>query len=330
MMSWHDRWHTGHPVFALLLPLSLLFTLLILIRRLGYRLGLLSVWRAPVPVIVVGNLSVGGTGKTPLTLALVDHLKRAGWRPGIVSRGHGGQTVYPARVQITDAARHVGDEPLLLARRSGVPVVVDPRRAQAVRHLLATSDCNVVICDDGLQHYALARDLEIAVLDGARGLGHGWLLPAGPLREPRARLARCDFRVCNGAWTAAGTPPTDLVSADLVPGIWQPVSSGTSVTAPPQPGTTVRAIAAIGNPVRFFSLLERLGYRVLPQAFPDHHAYAAADLRSALPHPLVMTEKDAVKCAGIAPANSWYLPVQAELPDTFWQAVLARLASWRP
>lgn len=338
MTTWHDRWHAGHPLFLVLLPLAALFAAVVALRRLAWRHGWLSAWRAPVPVIVVGNLTVGGTGKTPLTLALVERLQAAGWRPGIVSRGYGGSTTYPAQVSAAALAAEVGDEPLLLARRTNVPVVVDPLRARGVRALLAATDCNVVLCDDGLQHYALARDIELVVIDGQRGLGSGWPLPAGPLREPASRLAEADFVVVNGDWQAPGCAPAGAHVLRLQPGHWQPVPANASCSLdaadmmpePPRPGDTVHAIAGIGNPGRFFSLLQRLGYHVLPQAFPDHHAYTAEDLRRQPPHPLVMTEKDAVKCAGIAPAECWYLPVRAELPDAFWSALLARLDSWRP
>lgn len=335
---WAERWHDGHPLFLLLLPLSLLFAAVAGLRRTAYRLGWLTAWRAPVPVIVVGNVSVGGTGKTPLTLALVEHLRQQGWRPGIVSRGYGGQAKrYPQSVRADSDAAAVGDEPLLLARRAGAPIVIDPLRVRGVQHLLAHSDCNVVICDDGLQHYALARSIEIAVVDGQRGLGSGWLLPAGPLREPASRLQSVDFVVVNGIASAATATllPASAVSMTLAPAAWQPVSGGavaspvSEVCASVPTSGPVHAIAGIGHPPRFFAMLAAQGFQVMPHAFPDHHAYAADDLRFSPPAPLVMTEKDAVKCAGIAPPDSWYVPVQAILPDNFWQALDQRLALWR-
>lgn len=326
MTSWAERWHDGHWLFQPLRPLSWLFAVITAARRLAYARGWLGTWRAPVPVIVVGNISVGGTGKTPLTLALVERLRQAGWRPGIVSRGYGGRTTWPALVHADSAPAEVGDEPLLLARRAGVPVVVDPQRARGVRALLAASDCDLVICDDGLQHYALARDIEIAVIDGRRGLGSRRLLPSGPLREPVSRLATVDFRVINGGWQRDEAAPAEGVTMALLPAPWQALDGQGG--QPPAPGR-IHAIAGIGHPPRFFELLAGQGYQPLPHAFPDHHAYTADDLRFSPELPLVMTEKDAVKCAGIAPANSWYVPVRAMLPETFWQALLTRLAAWR-
>lgn len=325
MASWAERWHDGHGLFRLLLPLGWLFRGITAWRRYAYQRGWLNAWRAPVPVIVIGNITVGGTGKTPLTLALVDHLCAAGWRPGIVSRGYGGQADYPARVSPASLAAVVGDEPLLLARRSGVPVVVDPLRARGVQHLLAHSDCNLIVCDDGLQHYALARDIEIAVIDGQRGFGSGLPLPAGPLREPPERLASVDFCVVNGDWLPARALPVAAATMTLAPGPWLPV---TGEGEPPASGA-VHAVAGIGHPPRFFALLERLGYEPIRHPFPDHHAYSAGDLEFTPALPVVMTEKDAVKCAGVAPADTWFVPVQAMLPDNFWQALLARLAAWR-
>jgi len=325
---WAERWYNGHPLFALLLPLSVMFALVAGLRRTAYQLGWLRAWLAPAPVIVVGNISVGGTGKTPLTLALVEHLRSQGWRPGIVSRGYGGQGArYPQSVRADSDAAEVGDEPLLLARRALVPVVIDPLRVRGVQYLLASSDCNIVICDDGLQHYALARTVEIAVVDGQRGLGSGWRLPAGPLREPAARLRSVDLVVVNGRWQAAGSMPASAATMSLAPAPWQPVHTD-DATIPPSSGT-IHAVAGIGHPPRFFAMLAGQGFQPIPHAFPDHHAYTVADLQFSPPAALVMTEKDAVKCVGIAPPNSWYVPVQAILPDSFWQALNQRLAPWK-
>lgn len=331
--SWAERWYDGHPLFALLLPLAAIFAVLAGWRRIAYRLGWVRAWQAPVPVIVVGNISVGGTGKTPLTLALVEYLRRQGWRPGIVSRGYGGQGAsYPQRVQADSDAAQVGDEPLLLARRTGVPVVIDPLRVRGVQHLLASSDCNIVLCDDGLQHYALARTVEIAVIDGQRGLGSGWRLPAGPMREPVSRLRSVDFVVVNGMWQAPGIMPAAASIMTLTAAAWQPVNvdidPGEEAAIAPSSGL-IHAVAGIGHPPRFFAMLAGQGFQPIPHAFPDHHAYSADELCFSPPAPVVMTEKDAVKCAGIAPANSWYVPVQAILPDSFWQALTQRLASWK-
>lgn len=332
MTSWVERWHDGHWLFRLLLPLGWLFRRITAVRRAAYLSGRRQAWRAPVPVIVVGNISAGGTGKTPLTLALVEQLRAAGWQPGIVSRGYGGKTAYPCRVTPDASPTAVGDEPLLLARRAGVPVVVDPRRARGARMLLADTPCNLIICDDGLQHYALARDIEIAVIDGRRGLGSGLPLPAGPLREPVTRLGEVDFCVINGDDVmGVGTMLRRLLGREshamqLQPDDWQALGR----TGRRPLSGLVHAVAGIGHPPRFFDQLTAQGYKVVPHPFPDHHAYRAADLMFRPALPLVMTEKDAVKCADIAPDNSWYVPVRASLPDSFWQALRMRLAAWRP
>lgn len=316
-------WYRGHPALWLLLPLSVLYGAVVAVRRWLYRTGVLASVRVGVPVIVVGNVTVGGTGKTPLTLALIERLRAAGFRPGVVSRGYGGKAGYPLRLDATTPPAAAGDEPVMLHRRSGVPLVVDPVRSRAARHLLANSDCDVVICDDGLQHLALARDIEIAVVDGTRGLGNGHLLPAGPLREPARRLAQVDLVVVNaegGDWPGAHR-------MRLLPDALRPVAAGAGM--PPRPGDRVHAVAGIGNPARFFLQLESLGFVVVRHAFPDHHAYAAADLAFGDALPVVMTEKDKVKCEGIAPANAWYLPVSAKLPEPFYESLMAALRGAR-
>lgn len=315
-------WYRGHPALLLLAPLSLVYALIIGLRSLCYRLGLLRTQRFAVPVIVIGNITAGGTGKTPLALALVQHLQAAGYRPGIVSRGYGGQAAtYPLLLEPDTSPAEGGDEPVMMARRCGVPVVVDPRRSRAVRHLLQHTACDLVLCDDGLQHLALGRDIEIAVIDGARGLGNGWLLPAGPLREPAARLRRVDHVVVNGeasAWPGS-------VAMRLVPGVWQRAGEGDAPV--PTPGSRIHAVAGIGNPDRFFSQLRAAGFDVLPHAFPDHHDYAATDFAFDDALPVVMTEKDWVKCRDLSLRDAWYVPVSATLPEMFYSALLSRLAA---
>jgi len=327
MSRWHDAWYRGQPIFWLLLPLSLLFLIITAVRRWAYACGLLASYRAPVPVIVVGNITVGGTGKTPLVLALVERLRAAGYRPGIVSRGYGGESAnYPRLVVADDAASEVGDEPLLLAQRTQVPVVVDPKRGRGVRALLASSDCDVVICDDGLQHLALQRDIEIAVIDGMRGFGSGFPLPAGPLRELPSRLKTVDFCVSNGEFLAGALADVQPFVMRLDADVWQPVNPAMTDAHPPEEGAAVQAIAGIGYPERFFTMLRRQGFVVTGNAFADHHAYSEADFGFDATQALVMTEKDAVKCRHMALNNAWYVPVKAQLPDTFWQHVMARLA----
>ncbi len=320
MKQWITRaWHEGHPALWLLWPIMLLFTLVSVLRRQLYRLGILAAHDFPVPIVVVGNISVGGTGKTPLTLALIERLRAEGFTPGVVSRGYGGHGDYPLIVNEGVFAEQCGDEPLTLFRRTGVPLVVDPKRSRAVAHLLEKFDCDVVLCDDGLQHYALARDVEIAVIDGGRGVGNGRLLPMGPLREPVSRLLRVQQVVINGegfVWPQAAR-------MSLSPEPWQNLLR--EAHALPVPGERVHAVAGIGNPGRFFAQLEAQGFVVTGHAFPDHHVYSTRELSFADGLPVVMTEKDAVKCTALAEANWWYVPVKAILPEEFYVTLLQRL-----
>lgn len=291
-------------------PLAFLFLALAGLRRLAYRHRLLKVHRLPVPVIVVGNISVGGTGKTPLALWLARSLRRAGWRPGIVSRGYGGRQTGPAPVQADSDPAEVGDEPLLLAQRAGVPVWIGRRRAQAGRGLLAAHpEVNVLIADDGLQHYALARDVEIAVVDGVRRFGNGRPLPAGPLRELPWRLDTVDAVVVQGGdaeWLRVRAP---VYRMQLEPVRLRHLRDpGRTLPLEWLVGRRVQAVAGIGHPERFFDLLRSLGAEVRPHAFPDHHAYRSGDLPEGT---VVMTEKDAVKCIGLARADDWVLEVDA-------------------
>ncbi len=290
------------------------------------------------PTVVIGNLTVGGTGKTPLTLAFAERLGAAGWRPGIVSRGYPGHARrYPHRVRGDESCAEVGDEALLLCQAA--PTVVDPRRARAAA--LLANECDVLLSDDGLQHRALARDVEIAVIDAARGVGNGRLLPAGPLREPVARLASVDWVVVNvGAWRGDDTLSRAVADArrwraDATPmalraEAWVPLSgAGRCPVADWRPGRPVHAVAGIGHPARFFSMLRGLGLEVLEHPFPDHGALRAEDLSFGTGHPVVMTAKDAVRCAALAPPDSWWLQVRAVLPETFWATALRRLAPLR-
>ncbi|HCT40431.1 MAG TPA: tetraacyldisaccharide 4'-kinase [Moraxellaceae bacterium] len=312
-------WYRGHPLLWLLWPFSVVYALVTELRRFLYRHKWLASQRFRLPVIVVGNITVGGTGKTPLTLALISFLREQGYRPAVVSRGYGGHAEYPYQLNEQSTPAESGDEPLAIFRRTGVPVVVDPVRTRAVSWLQQHTDCNVVLCDDGLQHYALERDIEIAVIDGGRGLGNRLLLPAGPLREPVSRLASVDLVVVNGEgmqWPGASV-------MQLQPQPWRPLHSGASAT--PVPGARVHAVAGIGNPQRFFAQLQAQGFDVVPHAFADHHAYSARDFAFAEALSVVMTEKDAVKCAGFAAENWWYVPVQAVLPPVFLDGLLQRL-----
>lgn len=310
------------PLLVLLWPLSVLYTWLAARRRRRLQQHCQP---PPVPVIVVGNITVGGTGKTPLLCALAQQLTARGLRAGIISRGYGGShRSAPRLVSATDSAAVVGDEPLLLARTSACPVVIGRDRAAALATLLAAAEVDVVLSDDGLQHYALPRTVEIAVLDAARGLGNGLCLPAGPLREPASRLAEVDFVVTNGEPANIFRP--DQWHAVLQPVAWVAVASG--VLQPLQQfaeGTMVHALAGIGHPQRFFGTLRELGLQVIEHPFADHHAFTPADLQFADGLPVVMTEKDAVKCAPFAPANCHALRVQMVLPAGWLDALLARM-----
>ncbi|MFZ2854363.1 MAG: tetraacyldisaccharide 4'-kinase [Rhodocyclaceae bacterium] len=305
-----------------LLPVSWLFRLLVVLRRALYRRGVLRSQGLPVPVIVVGNLTVGGSGKTPLVLWLVERLREQGWRPGIISRGYGGSAQGALAVSGEATAAEVGDEPLLLARRSGAPVFVGRDRVAAGRALLtAHPDCNIVLSDDGLQHYRLQRSLEIAVFDG-RGAGNGCLLPAGPLREPLSRLSGVTAVVWNGG-ASAGTCASALSAAQSVPQFEMLLhgrrfvgladAGGRVCDADALRGRRLYAVAGIGDPARFFAQLAALGLEFEAHPFPDHHCYTAADLAFARDGTLLMTEKDAVKCAAITVGEAWVLPVEAEI-----------------
>jgi len=304
------------PLAAVLWPFSLLFGVGVAVRRALYRAGVLPRERVPVPVVVVGNLVVGGSGKTPLVRAMAEALAARGWRPGIVSRGYGGASTAPRSVVSADDAREVGDEPLLLAE-SGCPVWIGRRRADAARALLAANpQCNLIVSDDGLQHYALARTFEIAVVDAARGLGNGLLLPAGPLREPRERLSEVDARVR----LVASDEPQRAMSdgADSVmtlePLRWRNLARPEAqAEVDAWRAGEVHALAGIGNPERFFALVRSLGLAPVCHVFPDHHRYVPDDLEIPDATAILMTEKDAVKCRAFADLRCWALPVRARI-----------------
>lgn len=299
---------------------SVLFGALASVRRAMYRKGWRRKIRIGAPVVVIGNLTAGGTGKTPLTIALVERLLAAGRKPGVVSRGYGRQDSGSALwvERDTDAAA-AGDEPVLIARRCGVKVRVDRDRAAGARALVAAG-CDVIVCDDGLQHYRLARDVEIEVIDGARRYGNARLLPAGPMREPPERGAECDFRVVNGGETGFGEWPMRLHSDQS-----QPLLGGRARPLAGFAGQRVHAVAGIGNPERFFAMLRGHGIAVVPHAFPDHHAYRAEDFAFGSDLPVLMTEKDAVKCAAFATERYFRVPTDAELPEAFWIALLDKI-----
>lgn len=315
---WQRR---GLPA-ALLLPLAGLFALLSAFRRLLFRVGLLSSPKLSVPVVVVGNITVGGSGKTPLVIWLVEHLRARGYHPGVISRGYRRSGDAVTEVRADSRALAVGDEPLLIARRSGCPVFVGRDRVAAARALLAAYPaCNLIVSDDGLQHYRLARDLEIVLFD-SRGVGNGWLLPAGPLREPLARSRRADVVIGNGELPPAlqqtfGRVP--LFSMSLQGDRFHRVAGEALVGADSLRGRCSHAVAGIGNPQRFFAHLAALGLQFEPHAFADHHAFCARDLAFDRAELILMTEKDGVKCEPFADqlaAELWALRVDAQLrPD---------------
>ncbi len=317
-------WSGESPLWLLLLPLSWLYGLVSGLIRLSYKVGLKRAWRAPVPVVVVGNLTAGGNGKTPVVIWLVEQLTRRGIRVGVVSRGYGGKAErYPLLLTPQTTTAEAGDEPVLIFQRTGAPVAVSPVRSEAVQALLNQTDVQIVITDDGLQHYALARDKEIVVIDGVRRFGNGWWLPAGPMRERASRLRSVDAVIVNGGTAQAGEIPMQLR-----PGLAVNLLSGERRDVAELPGLV--AMAGIGHPPRFFSTLEACGARLLNRVpLADHQALSLSQVAGfTVPgQTLIMTEKDAVKCRSFARDNWWYLPVDAELqgeqPERLLQELIA-------
>ncbi|NBA94171.1 tetraacyldisaccharide 4'-kinase [Pseudomonas sp. R5(2019)] len=318
-MAFSDRllaaWYEGHPALTLLRPLEALYRRVVQRKRERFVAGEGQIYRSPVPVLVVGNITVGGTGKTPMILWLIEHCRRRGVRVGVVSRGYGAQPPQlPWRVSPGDSAAVAGDEPLLIVQRTGVPLMIDPDRSRAVQALTEAESLDLILSDDGLQHYRLARDLELVLIDAARGLGNGRCLPAGPLREPVERLQSVDAVLYNGAIVghndgfAFRLQPTALIN----------LRSGERVALDHFPaGQAVHAVAGIGNPQRFFTTLEGLNWRPSAHAFADHAVYSAQALSFEPALPLIMTEKDAVKCRAFAAPDWWYLAVDAVPCEAF-------------
>lgn len=315
-------WSGESPLWLLLLPLSWLYGLVSGLIRLCYQIGLKKAWRAPCPVVVVGNLTAGGNGKTPVVIWLVEQLQRQGIRVGVVSRGYGGKAEsYPLLLDADTTTAQAGDEPVLIYQRTGAPVAVSPVRVDAVKALLAAHDLQLVVTDDGLQHYRLARDKEIVVIDGVRRFGNGWWLPAGPMRERASRLRSVDARIVNG-----GEPQAGEIPMTLRPG--EAVNLLTHQRLPVSALQNVVAMAGIGHPPRFFATLNECGLQpVRTVALADHKALTEADVRALVEtgQQLIMTEKDAVKCRRFAQENWWYLPVDAVLSGDRAQTLLQDL-----
>jgi tetraacyldisaccharide 4'-kinase len=327
-------WYTPRVTLlaALLWPMSVLYRAIMAARRALYRVGVLRSHQLPVPVIVVGNINVGGVGKTPLTHALAELLMQRGFTPGIVSRGYRGSNVSPRAVVAGDDPKVVGDEPLLHAT-AGFPVWIGRDRAAAAHGLLrAEAGCDVIVADDGLQHYALARTMEIAVVDASREFGNGLMLPAGPLREPVTRLRSVDAVVrlvagdaprpaaANGAQTLMTHEPLpwrNLLQPDRVadPALWR--------------GKEIHAVSGIGNPQRFFAMVAALGIAARCHAFPDHHDFAPGDLAFPGAGAILMTQKDAVKCLAFADERCWYLPLRAVVDPALVALVLEKIRGFK-
>ena len=321
-MSLESAWYQKSAWLILFRPLSLLFGWIS--QRHRQKLSAAAV-RGDKPVVIVGNISVGGSGKTPLVLELIRLSQQLGLRPGVVSRGYGAQSdYYPLRVDSQTSSEQSGDEPRLIAEKTGVPVFVDPDRVRAVLALEASEQVDLIISDDGLQHYRLKRDLEIAVIDGARGLGNAQLLPEGPLRESRDRLNEVDLVVINGeGFEFTGALRYTLQSEGL-----KNLKSGEQVDLSPDAlgATSVNALAAIGNPERFFEQLRRAGFDVNGRGLKDHSAIQDSDLNIDLSKPLIITEKDAVKCETSFPDNTWVLQVTAVFAPESEQLLSTRIA----
>lgn len=320
-----QKWYEGHPAVWLLAPLALVFFFVSAIRRALFKIGVKKAYRPRVPVIVVGNISVGGNGKTPVVLALAEYYTKRGVNVGILSRGYGAKSPsYPRIVAAGDDAKEVGDEPRLLAGRSGCSVVIDPVRARGARFLEDECGCELIICDDGLQHYALKRDIELVVMDDRR-VGSGYLLPMGPLREGLWRLGKVDAIIHNGA-----TIPN--FEQSVAPQFLMSLSAGEFVNVLDNQRTTsisslqslkCKAMAGIGSPQRFFEQLTSMGIDLAEsRALPDHHEYQKEDVLSGT---LLMTEKDAVKVKSLAHPDCWFLPVTADISPDFYQLIDAQL-----
>lgn len=323
-----DAWYRPGSWITIFSPLSRIFEKIVRRRRDKFLATRSTLDRPDIPIVIIGNISVGGTGKSPLVTHLIDWLRSEGVRPGIISRGYGGKApAYPYQVTMESLPEHCGDEPLMIFKRSQCPIVVDPNRLAAAKALAATGEVDVILADDGLQHYRLERDLEIVVMDAKRMFGNGLCLPAGPLREPPDRLDSVDLLILNGKLVEGqANPHPNTHNMILSPDKW--IRSDQSAIAAkdfPFKGKKVHAIAGIGNPERFFITLEEMGLEVIPHPFADHHPFKAEDLQFEDDYPILLTEKDAVKCHDFWPENAWALTVAPKLDEAFYTGFLNRI-----
>ena len=314
-------WYQDNFIGLCLLPFSMIFNDIVRFRRYLYRIGLLKKHKLSVPIIIVGNITVGGTGKTPLTIYIIEQLKQLGYRPGVIARGYCGESEqWPQMVGKDSNPEVVGDEPLVIARHSECPIAVGPDRVAAAKLLLQQTDCNVIISDDGLQHYRLERDIEIIVVDGERRFGNGYSLPSGPLREAVSRIREVDFLVCNGGNAEEDEFPMVVQGNKAIN-----LLSGEQQSLDYFKNKKCHAVAGIGNPQRFFSLLDDADISCRQHVFADHHDFAREDLSFEDSSEILMTEKDSVKCAAFVQKNYWHIPVTASLPEVFTEKLVNRL-----
>ena len=316
---WANKfWYEDYYLASWLSPLAYLYIDIVRFRRFLYRQGFIKSRHFPVPVIIVGNITVGGTGKTPLVIYLAQQLQQAGFKPGIVTRGYGGSSDhYPFVVDNKTSTQQAGDEAVLIATKTACPVAASPLRADAVALLLETKNCDIILADDGLQHYALQRDIEIVVIDGKRRFGNNFFLPCGPLREPQTRIKEADFVIVNGGQAQDEEILMTLsasVAVNLVTHEQRKLTEFNSQNC--------HAIAAIGHPQRFFDMLVTFGLKTEDHIFADHHVFKKRDINFKDQLPVLMTEKDAIKCREFASDQHWTVPVQPQLPDSFFNPLL--------
>jgi len=316
---WANKfWYEDYYLASWLSPLAYLYIDIVRFRRFLYRQGILKSRRFPVPVIIVGNITVGGTGKTPLVIWLAQQLQQAGFKPGIVTRGYGGHSDhYPLIVDKNTPTQQAGDEAVLIATKTTCPIAAAPLRTDAVQLLLETKNCDIILADDGLQHYALQRDIEIVVIDGKRRFGNNFFLPCGPLREPQERIKEVDFVIVNGGQSQDEEILMTLTASVAVNLVTNEQRKLTEFNA-----QNCHAIAAIGHPQRFFDLLATVGLKTENHPFADHHPFKKRHINFKDKLPVLMTEKDAIKCREFASEQHWAVPVHPQLPSSFFNQLL--------